>query len=91
MLVRFTQMACPALRVERGKLPAATGVACEESAGRRIAPCSSAKDSGWEPDGVTLQVRFARSRERAGVWQRYCGTVGKPGGNREHELLLNRR
>jgi len=58
MLVRFTQMACPALRVERGKLPAATGVACEESAGRRIAPCSSAKDSGWEPDGVTLQVRF---------------------------------
>lgn len=21
-------------------------------------PCSTAKDSGWEPDGVTLQVRF---------------------------------
>jgi hypothetical protein len=51
MLARFTQTACPALRAERGKLPAATGVACAESAGRRIAPLSLCErlglGAGW--------------------------------------------
>jgi hypothetical protein len=39
----------------------------------------------WEPDGVTLHVRFCEGPATTGAWLRSCGTVGKPDGNRENK------
>ena len=41
------------------------------------------EDSNWEPDGVTHHVRFCEGPGVTDGWLRSCGTVGKPGGNRE--------
>ena len=40
-------------------------------------------DSNWEPDGVTHHVRFCEGPGVTVGWLRYCGTPGKPGGNKE--------
>jgi hypothetical protein len=40
-------------------------------------------DSNWEPDGVTHHVRFCEGPGVTDGWLRWCGTAGKPGGNRE--------
>jgi hypothetical protein len=75
-LARFTQSACPALErcaesTARRRLP---HVRSRQGAGPL--PCSTVNDSGWEPDGVTLQVRFCE----------------EPGTNRRMaEILRHRR
>ena len=46
---------------------------------------SSVDDSNWEPDGVTHHVRFCEGPGVTVGWLRYCGTAGKPGGNRENK------
>src|SRR4030042_1903543 len=43
----------------------------------------SGEDANREPDGVTHHVRFCEGSGVTVGWLRSCGTVGKPGGNRE--------
>jgi hypothetical protein len=38
-----------------------------------------------EPDAGKPHVRFCEGPGPTGVWLKYCGTAGKPGGNRENK------
>jgi hypothetical protein len=38
-----------------------------------------------EPDAANPQVRFCEGSATTDVRLRWCGTVGKPGGNGEHK------
>ncbi len=74
-LARFTQSACPVLGrcVRSPALRRVPSMRSRQGAGSL--PCSTVKDSGWEPDGVTLQVRFCEgpgtSRRMAEIlWHR---------------------
>jgi hypothetical protein len=91
-LARFTQLACPALErcaesTARRRLPS---VRSRQGAGPL--PCSTVNDSGWEPDGVTLQVRFC---EEPGAEPSHGRDIVAPSGNqaanRENKLLPKRR
>ena len=75
-LARFTQLA----RLPMGRCAGSSPLRRMPSVGSRQGagslPCSTAKGSGWEPDGVTLQVRFCE----------------EPGTNRRMaEILRHRR
>jgi hypothetical protein len=75
-LARFTQLA----RLPLGRCAGSSALRRLPSVGSRQGarslPCSTAKGLGWEPDGVTLQVRFCE----------------EPGTNRRMaEILRHRR
>ena len=55
---RFTQRARSGRRADRGSAGMAVDTGCTASIGLRSITRLSVNNSSWEPDGVTLQVRF---------------------------------
>jgi len=76
-LARFTQLARLPMGRCAGSSPLRRMPSVWSRQGAGSLPCSTAKGSGWEPDGVTLQVLLLR----AGNEPTHGGDIAAPPGN----------